>query len=82
MPGKIDEIRTWYKVYKLAEGKQENSYALDGKAVDKSYATGVIEEGHNDWVNMLPKYAYIIEEDVAREEAEAAAAAAAAKDTK
>ena len=75
LPGKIDEIRTWYKVYKVAEGKPENAYALDGRAVDKAYATNIIEEGHNDWVNMLSKYSYVIEEDVAREEAEAAAAA-------
>eukprot|EP00124_Ichthyophonus_hoferi_P002774 Ihof_evm1s205 gene=Ihof_evmTU1s205 len=35
MPGVLDEIRTWYRVYKIAEGKSENTYAFNGQAKNK-----------------------------------------------
>ncbi len=35
MAGKLDDIRQWYKVYKVAEGKPENAYAYDGKALNR-----------------------------------------------
>lgn len=35
MPGKLDEIREWYRVYKVAEGKKENTYAFDGECLPR-----------------------------------------------
>ncbi len=35
MAGKLDDIKQWYKVYKVAEGKPENAYAYDGKALNR-----------------------------------------------
>lgn len=35
MPGKLDEIRHWYRVYKVAEGKKENTFAFNGECLDK-----------------------------------------------
>ena len=34
-PGAMEAVRTWYKVYKVADGKAENSYAFGGKVLDK-----------------------------------------------
>jgi hypothetical protein len=32
MPGVINEIRDWYRMYKVIDGKGENSYAHKGYA--------------------------------------------------
>jgi hypothetical protein len=35
MPGTLGAVQEWYRVYKVAEGKQKNSYAFDDKALDR-----------------------------------------------
>jgi hypothetical protein len=35
MPGTLAAVQEWYRVYKVAEGKQKNSYAFDDKALDR-----------------------------------------------
>lgn len=35
MPGVVDTVREWYRVYKVAEGKGLNTYAFDGKALSQ-----------------------------------------------
>jgi inorganic pyrophosphatase len=49
MPGKVDSIREWFRMYKTAEGKGENSYAFDGKAMDAAYTMKVIADTHQSW---------------------------------
>eukprot|EP01096_Ripella_sp_DP13-Kostka_P016414 TRINITY_DN798_c0_g1_i1.p1 TRINITY_DN798_c0_g1~~TRINITY_DN798_c0_g1_i1.p1 ORF type:complete len:199 (-),score=58.96 TRINITY_DN798_c0_g1_i1:40-561(-) len=49
LPGTISKIREWYRVYKVAEGKQANEYALGGLAASREYATEVILETHQHW---------------------------------
>lgn len=52
MPGKVDSIREWFRMYKTAEGKGENSYAFDGKAMDVEYTMKVVEDTHASWAGL------------------------------
>lgn len=45
----LGEIRQWFKMYKTAEGKSENVFALDGKAVDADHAFRVAQRTHKHW---------------------------------
>jgi inorganic pyrophosphatase len=49
MPGKVSEIREWFRMYKTAEGKGENEYAYNGEAKDAGYAARVVAETHESW---------------------------------
>eukprot|EP00238_Polyblepharides_amylifera_P001437 CAMPEP_0196571780 /NCGR_PEP_ID=MMETSP1081-20130531/1911_1 /TAXON_ID=36882 /ORGANISM="Pyramimonas amylifera, Strain CCMP720" /LENGTH=313 /DNA_ID=CAMNT_0041888845 /DNA_START=146 /DNA_END=1084 /DNA_ORIENTATION=- len=49
MPGAIDALREWLRVYKVSEGKPENKFALGGEAMPKEYAMDVILETHAHW---------------------------------
>ncbi|EGG14608.1 hypothetical protein DFA_10866 [Cavenderia fasciculata] len=53
LPGTVDKIRTWYKVYKVAEGKGENEYALNGQPIDHNQTIKVIEETHHAWKSLI-----------------------------
>lgn len=48
-PGKIDEIKRWFVVYKTYEGKPENKIWSDGKVLGLDETMGVIEETHEEW---------------------------------
>lgn len=37
-PGYLDSLKTWYRVYKVPDGKPENDIALGGKVEDRKYA--------------------------------------------
>lgn len=49
LPGAIDAIREWLRVYKVCSGNEPNTFAFDGKCLDREYALGVIEETHVFW---------------------------------
>jgi len=53
LPGRISELREWYRVYKTAEGKGVNTYAYNGKALDKAQTIKVIEEAHKHWKKLI-----------------------------
>lgn len=49
MPGKVDAVREWFRLYKTAEGKGENEYAYGGEAKGAAFALRVVEETHDSW---------------------------------
>lgn len=49
MPGKIDAVREWFRMYKTAEGKGENEYGYGGEAKNAAFAMKVIDETHESW---------------------------------
>lgn len=49
LPKCVDEIREWFKMYKTADGKPENTFAFEGRAMDRDFATKVVEETHHSW---------------------------------
>jgi len=49
LPGVIEEIREWYRVYKVCEGKEPNSYVADGKAFCSETAREIVHKTHENW---------------------------------
>lgn len=49
MPGRVDEVREWFRLYKTAEGKGENEYAYGGEAKGAEFAMKVVKETHESW---------------------------------
>jgi inorganic pyrophosphatase len=49
LPGAISAVREWLRVYKQAEGKGANAFALGERAMPAAYARGVIAATHAAW---------------------------------
>ncbi|EGG21625.1 inorganic pyrophosphatase [Cavenderia fasciculata] len=49
MPGKINEVYTFLRDYKIPDGKGPNQFAFDGKLLDKDFAIKIIDETNKDW---------------------------------
>jgi inorganic pyrophosphatase len=49
MPGAISSLREWLRVYKVVDGKPENSFALDERCMPRDYAVKVLQETHELW---------------------------------
>jgi len=45
-PGTIDAIRTWFRDYKIPDGKPANKYGLNDECMNKEYTMKVIAETH------------------------------------
>lgn len=43
-PGEVDKIRTWFRDYKTPDGKPQNKFGYDDKAMNKEFTLGVIKE--------------------------------------
>lgn len=52
-PGLIDTTRNWFKIYKVPDGKPENSFAFNGECKDKIYANSIVAETHQAWKNLI-----------------------------
>ncbi len=50
LPGAVDALREWLRVYKVPEGKPLNAFALEERAQDAAYARKVIADTHAAWV--------------------------------
>jgi len=46
---RVDELREWFRNYKTAEGKGQNKFGLDERAVDAAHALSVAQETHEFW---------------------------------
>lgn len=52
LPGVLDDIRNWWRVYKVSEGKPENIFGFGEKFMDRNFALDVVAETHKFWFNM------------------------------
>ena len=52
-PGLMEATRRWFRIYKVPDGKPENSFAFDGKVQDKEFALRIIEETHEMWQDLV-----------------------------
>ncbi|OJI96434.1 hypothetical protein ASPVEDRAFT_145936 [Aspergillus versicolor CBS 583.65] len=48
-PGYLDSLKTWYRVYKVPDGKPENDIALGGEVEDRKFAFDLIERCRAEW---------------------------------
>jgi len=54
-PGLLEQIREWYKVYKVADGKEPNRYGFGGRALDQGEAYQVIGQCNVNWSKLFVK---------------------------
>ena len=52
MPGAIHAIREYLRIYKVCTGASENKFAFRGEAMNSEYALRVIEETHQEWLQL------------------------------
>lgn len=52
MPGVVNSIREWFRVYKVAEGLPSNKYGFDNKNVNCEYTMRIINESHESWKSL------------------------------
>lgn len=52
-PGTIDAVRTWFRDYKIPDGKPANAYGLNDECMNKEYTMGVIAETHEFYNNLI-----------------------------
>jgi len=52
-PGTIDAIRTWFRDYKIPDGKPANGYGLNDECMNKEYTMKVIAETHEFYNNLM-----------------------------
>eukprot|EP01132_Coremiostelium_polycephalum_P004515 gene4515-5630_t len=52
-PGTLSKIQHWYQVYKVAEGKAENKYALNGNPVDEEQTHKILQQTHKHWNQLV-----------------------------
>eukprot|EP00753_Platysulcus_tardus_P015057 PLAT4750.1.p1 GENE.PLAT4750.1~~PLAT4750.1.p1 ORF type:complete len:272 (+),score=70.20 PLAT4750.1:39-854(+) len=53
MPGRVDAVRHWFRVYKTSDGKPENEYAFEGRALGASEAEEVVAGCHRHWQSWM-----------------------------
>jgi len=55
MPGTISVMREWLRNYKTVDGKPQNAFGMDERAMDRDYTLKVIQETHDFWKNLTAK---------------------------
>ena len=53
IPEVVDSIRTWFRDYKIPDGKPANKYAFNGSALLPAMTISTIEDTHCDWRSMV-----------------------------
>ena len=52
LPGCLEALREWLRVYKICQGGVENKFAFDGEFRNKAFAMKVMSESHRMWGNL------------------------------
>ncbi|OWB56965.1 hypothetical protein B5S28_g2885 [[Candida] boidinii] len=53
MPNLLNDIKRWFKIYKLPTGKSENNFAFNGEFKDQDFTINIINECNKDWENLI-----------------------------
>jgi len=53
LPGLIRATNEWFRIYKIPDGKPENTFAFSGEAKNKKYAMEIIHECHEAWRRLI-----------------------------
>ncbi|KAI5150918.1 inorganic pyrophosphatase [Enteropsectra breve] len=48
-----EDIRFWFKNYKIPDGKPANSFAFNGEFKDAEFASEIVAEGHTAWKGLM-----------------------------
>ena len=55
LPGTLESIKKWFQTYKVADGKPENTFALEGKVLDKESTMKLINEMNRCWKKLIDR---------------------------
>ena len=53
LPGLLRATNEFWRIYKIPDGKQENSFAFSGECKNKKYALEVIKECNEAWERLI-----------------------------
>jgi len=53
IPGLLDAMREWFRLYKVPDGKPENKFGLDEKFMNREYTMKVVMETHQFWCDLV-----------------------------
>jgi len=53
LPGKLNEVFTFLRDYKVPDGKPQNTFAFNGELKDKEFALQVVEETYHEWKGLI-----------------------------
>jgi len=53
LPGKLAEVFTFLRDYKIPDNKPPNQFAFGGQLKDKKFAIQIIEETHKEWNGLI-----------------------------
>lgn len=53
LPGKLNDIYTFLRDYKIPDGKPPNKFAFDGKPQNRDFAIKIINETHHEWEKLI-----------------------------
>ena len=53
LPGMVNAVREWFRTYKMADGKPENKFGLEGKCMGADYAMSIIDDCHQEWRKLV-----------------------------
>lgn len=53
LPGLLRASNEWFRIYKIPDGKPENSFAFTGECKNKKYALDLIQHCHESWDNLI-----------------------------
>jgi len=51
-PGELENIKAWFRDYKIPDGKPKNAYGYDEKALNKEFTLNVIKETHEFYIKL------------------------------
>lgn len=51
----MDDIRTWFRMYKVPEGKGENEFAFNGAWQDRDTALAIVDSTHRQWRSLVQR---------------------------
>ena len=53
LPDLLPGTHTWFRDYKVPDGKPQNVFAFNGEAKPREYALKVVEETHHHWKQLI-----------------------------
>ena len=55
IPGCISVMREWFRNYKTVDGKPQNAFGMDEKAMNREYTLAVVQETNEFWKKLTEK---------------------------
>lgn len=57
MPGQLAATNEWFRIYKMPDGKPENTFAFNGEAKSKDFALQIIKDTNEQWQSLISNQA-------------------------